>query len=592
MFARLRLGTQLWVVVSLLVAAAAAGLTLYLTQVQTRALTAATEQRLAIKEDSLRVEAALLARNAALASASAALTLDFDFLQGVMAKTVAGDDTIEYGYIADAKDEIVVHSDVKQVGKTIPGAGSVPPDAKNGASVTLVHGDILEAVAPITVDSEVWGTVHYGVSYKPVLRDAERANKQLHDSQRRNFLFSLALALSLVVVCVCVSIFAASRLVRPLRTLESTIQRVLARNASLRVDPPRLRELAKLANGFNVLLERLDQRETQLRRQRFEADFAAWASERQLSDGERNTLHDDWDTYLRGATSERDPDRPKPRPRGSLRSRLMLLMFGLTLFSVLTIGSVLYLRLRMGLEQAMADMSQQIRVDLAEKGSAVTSNAALAMSQAASVREYLFMTQLVKSTMSADTDIVTGFIKDPKGRVLVHNDPQKTGQVAPDPEETKAMQSGRTESRLIESGAAPRLEITSPIQVEGSSWGTLSFDLSLDRQQKILADVRRSQADRIEEASKATAVGMGLFLLVAGLAAWLASRSVVGPLDRVTRDLDRICGGARTLRVEVYSCRELSTFSMSINELTAMTLDREKELEQRVRAKPATTHID
>src|SRR5678816_3207632 len=107
MFSRLRLGTQLWVVVSLLLAAAAAGLTVYLTQVQTRALATATEQRLAIKEDALRAEAALLARNAALASASAALTLDFDFLQGVIAKTVDGDDTIDFGYIVDAKDEIV-----------------------------------------------------------------------------------------------------------------------------------------------------------------------------------------------------------------------------------------------------------------------------------------------------------------------------------------------------------------------------------------------------------------------------------------------------------------------------------------------------
>src|SRR5437763_8225674 len=120
MFSRLRLGTQLWVVVSLLLAAAAAGLTFYLTQVQTRALATATEQRLALKEDTLKAKAALLARNAALASPAAALTLDFEFLQGVLAKTVAGDATISYAYIADAKDEIVVHSDAKQVGKTIP----------------------------------------------------------------------------------------------------------------------------------------------------------------------------------------------------------------------------------------------------------------------------------------------------------------------------------------------------------------------------------------------------------------------------------------------------------------------------------------
>ena len=53
-------------------------------------------------------------------------------------------------------------------------------------------------------------------------------------------------------------------------------------------------------------------------------------------------------------------------------------------------------------------------------------------------------------------------------------------------------------------------------------------------------------------------------------------------IQPLTRDLDKICAGARTLRVEVYSCRELATFSMSINELTAMTLEREKELEQNV----------
>ncbi|HSI05649.1 MAG: HAMP domain-containing protein [Myxococcota bacterium] len=580
MFSRLRLGTQLWVIVSLLLAAASTGIAWYLTQVQTRSLASATQRRLSMKEDSLTAKAALLARNAALASAAAAVTLDFDFLQGVMSKTVAGDDTVEYAFIADAKDKVVVHSDPKRLGSTMPGAGKAPKDLKDGVSVQIVNGKTLEAVAPIMLGDDVWGTVRYGVSFLPVLREAELATQALAEAKRKNLVFSVLLALSLAVLCVLVSILAASRLLRPLRALESTIQQVLARGTSLRVEVPRLRELAHVATGFNVLLARLETWEKRLRGKRLQSDLQAWAAEHELTEEHKSKLNNEWQAYL--ATPDTSQSAAPPKSGGSLRLRLIGLMLGLTSASVLIVSGLLYQRMRNDLTQALEAMSQQVRLDLADKGFSITRNAALAVSQAASVREYLFLMQVVRSTITADTEIVTGFIKDPKGRVLVHSDPKKTGAVEETSEHVDAMRLGRPESRLVDAGAARILEVTAPIQVGNAAWGTLSFGLSDEHQKEILAGLQTAQRRQVEEALAATAVGVAVLLIVAALAAWLAARRIVGPLDRLTRDLDKICAGARTLRVEVYSCRELATFSMSINELTAMTLEREKELEQNV----------
>ncbi len=581
MFSRLRLGTQLWVIVSLLLAAASTGIAWYLTQVQTRSLAAATQRRLSMKEDSLTAKAGLLARNAALASAAAAVTMDFDFLQGVMSKTVTGDDSVEYAYIADAKDKIVVHSDAKRVGSTQPGAGKAPKDMKDGVSVQVVEGKTLEAVAPIMLGDDVWGTVRYGVSFLPVIQEAEQATQRLAEAKRKNLVFSVILALSLALLCVFVSILAASRLLKPLRALESTIQQVLARGASVRVDVPKLKELAHVATGFNVLLARLDTWEKRLRGKRLQSDLQSWAADRQLTDEHRKKLNSEWQAYL--ATPEAENTAP-PKGGGSLRFRLIGLMLGLTSVSVLIVSGLLYQRMREDLTQSLEAMSQQVRLDLADKGFSITRNAALAVSQAASVREYLFLMQVVRSTITADTEIVTGFIKDPKGRVLVHSDPKKTGAVESTSEHVDAMRLGRPESRLVDAGEARLLEVTAPIQVGNAAWGTLSFGLSDEHQKEVLGALQAAQKRQVEEALASTAVGVGVLLLVAALAAWLAARRIVGPLDRLTRDLDKICGGQRTLRVEVYSCRELATFSMSINELTAMTLDREKELAQNVPA--------
>jgi methyl-accepting chemotaxis protein len=170
--------------------------------------------------------------------------------------------------------------------------------------------------------------------------------------------------------------------------------------------------------------------------------------------------------------------------------------------------------------------------------------------------------------------------------VLVHNDPAKTGSVDVVSEHADAMRLGRAESRLVGVGDTRILEVTAPIQVGESAWGTLSFGLSDKHQKEIFADLQAEQNKRIEEALVATGAGIGALIVFAAIVAWLATRRIVGPLDRLTRDLEKICAGDRTLRVNVFTCRELSTFSMSINELTAITLERERELEGQLKSAP------
>jgi signal transduction histidine kinase len=563
MFSRLRLGTQLCIILALLLAVSSTGITWYFIQVRTKALSAAAQQRLRTQEESLAGKVGLLARNGALGATEAALLMDFEFLQGVVSGTVQSDPTIRFGYIADANHNVVVHSERGLVGTAIPGSGSVP-DKKISLAKTTVRGEpVLESVAPIIVDDQVWGAVHYGVSLAALRREAQHTKEELAAVIRDGVVSAAAFALVFFFLSVVTTIVVASRLVRPVRKIEDTIQRILAGRLDSRVEIPPVRELAHVAMGFNNLLGQLQDREQQLREEL-----------RRSEDGAEGAAPI--------APAPRTPAPPPVRPKG-LGSQLVLLMIGFTVVSLLVLSTALFYGLRNELQQAATKLNEQVRTDLADKGIAVTRNAALAAGQAAQGKDFLFLVQLVRSTLSDDVEIVSGFIEDTRGQVLVHDDPNQTGTVNTVPEHTIAIKEQRAETRVVDRKGTPMLEVTAPIQVEGVPWGTLSFGLSHARMEKMLADVRATQTARIKEAFMATGAGALILMVLAALAAWIAARRIAGPLKRLTSDLDKVGAGDLGVRVRVRSCREFSTFAMAINELVATTAERDERLKELIR---------
>ena len=555
MFSRLRLGTQLLLILTFLLATSAAGLTWYLSEVRTRELSASTKQRLDMEADSLAAKVTLLARNSALGSAKAAVQMDFEFLQGVIAATVKSDRNIVFGYVADASDKIVVHSDDKLVGTTIAGAGHARATTSKAdlAKIKVGGEDVLEAIAPIVIGDDVWGTVHFGVSLAPIEREAAQAKDALGAALRGEALFSAQIALVVFFVSMIVTVLAARRLVRPVFAVENTIQAVLAGKKNLRVDVPRIPELFYLATGFNALLDRLRDREQQLRAELQRTEVEAL-------DDELPVLPE----LASPATAPTSADAPKLE--SSIRARFLRLMIGLTVLSVVVLGALLLQRLRTDMTASLDQMAEHVRADLADKGQAVTRNAALAAGQAAQGKDFLFLVDLVNSSVIHDSDIVSGSIEDPHGRVLVDSDPKKAGTI------------NTARQQLVDRSGKPLLETSAPIQVGGEVWGTLSFGLSQTRIENMLATLKTTQDARMKETTIATLLGVVAVMLAAGLVAWLASRRIVGPLRRITSGLERIRAGDLSIRFHIHSCREYGTFSMGINELTATTVDREDQI--------------
>jgi signal transduction histidine kinase len=227
------------------------------------------------------------------------------------------------------------------------------------------------------------------------------------------------------------------------------------------------------------------------------------------------------------------------------------------------------------MERSLGRTADQVRADLVDKGRAVTRNAALAAGRAAEDKDFLFLVELVNSSIIDDAEIVSGSIEDPHGRVLVNGDPTKAGTIDTT---RKPPEKGGLTSRLLEREGTPMLEVTAPIQVGDEVWGTLSFGLSHARIEQLLDTLGNKQAARMRATTTATGLGVAAVLLAAALAAWLASRRIVGPLRRITTELERIRAGDLSVRVHIDSCREYRTFSMGINELTATTQDREEQI--------------
>lgn len=272
---QLRLRTQFFLVVVLLVATAASALTYYFVTIHRAAIADTTSRKVAMMRAGLADKASTLARNGAVSSARSAVIMDFSLLQKVIAATVAGDSNILYGLIADSDGRIVAHSNPAQVNKTVKLDG----DAK-GANVVVreTHAedgsDVVEAIAPIKVGEELWGTVRYGMSLAPVRAAIAESEVEQANVLRNAIIFSVAAVVVLLLVSVIVTALAARPVVRPVARLEDAVQKVLAGQQNTRVEVDAPPDIARVAGELNAMLESISNRTKLLRQDRRRVEIA------------------------------------------------------------------------------------------------------------------------------------------------------------------------------------------------------------------------------------------------------------------------------------------------------------------------------
>ena len=127
----------------------------------------------------------------------------------------------------------------------------VPEDRENDLIVRAnpwAEGEILHLSYPIDYADWTWGWVHLGLS-------SEQFNLQIAAIRRR----ILTIALLSIIIGMVGSFFFSSRLTRPIRSLNSSIQSLASGNLRARAEISTGDEVQQLADAFNSMAESLEQ---------------------------------------------------------------------------------------------------------------------------------------------------------------------------------------------------------------------------------------------------------------------------------------------------------------------------------------------
>jgi len=273
-----RLGTQLFIVVFFLVVASGAALTVLFVRLHGDALATANKQKIEMVRASLVDKAKTLARNGAVTSARSAVELDFELLQQVFAATAAGSSDIAYAMIVDGEGKIVVHTDKARVDKMLEPAAAVQDKTTKEVITREVTGPggkpVLEAVAPIFVGDERWGAVYYGISLAEVAELTAASDRQLAELIRSTAIYTGAVAGAFLLIALIAAMLSARRVVRPVARLEAAVQQILAGRGNVKVAVTSPPDVARLADGFNAMVDSISKRREMLRNDRRRAENA------------------------------------------------------------------------------------------------------------------------------------------------------------------------------------------------------------------------------------------------------------------------------------------------------------------------------
>ena len=110
---------------------------------------------------------------------------------------------------------------------------------------------LLESVVPVRVDGvdQAWGTVRVGVSYDSIRAELRRLEVAM-----------VLLGFVLAVVAVAVGRSIARRIVAPLQTLVEGTEALSSGNTTYRIPVTGTRELAELAEAFNLMMDRVQEK--------------------------------------------------------------------------------------------------------------------------------------------------------------------------------------------------------------------------------------------------------------------------------------------------------------------------------------------
>ena len=265
-------------------------------------------QKAKILKENLKDKGVSMSRNIALNISSAVAGMDFTFLQNVISSTVASDKDVRYAIISNQEGRALVHSDPLKALHILDS----PQDKKSHGvqKMTLFEfpmedEEIIEVAIPIMLDEERWGTLRMGYTLQflntAIRESADRAEAQKRALTRTTLLIA---ALSMIAGTI-LSILFSRHIVKAIRAIVKTTEKVAQGDFSPRVHIRTRDELESLGNAINVMtenLEKLTKENIQKARMESELHTAELVQSRIIPKKDPNFSHLEFASYLRSAS--------------------------------------------------------------------------------------------------------------------------------------------------------------------------------------------------------------------------------------------------------------------------------------------------
>ena len=261
--------------------------------------------------------------------------------------------------------------------------------------------------------------------------------------------------------------------------------------------------------------------------------------------------------------------------------RQLALVVGISVGLTVVLSSGYFIFQQDKVLRASLQTSQKVmRADLENKGKLLAHTVATATERAVFVMDFLFVNNVIKTTVQEDDELLYGFVMDNKRRVLVHTNPKLMGKVLESDDAQRASKVESVKTQMAKFENADVLEVVSPIVVPTGRWGTLSFGMSLDRVNKSLLESETKLAEEMTRGVQ-TIIFVALGLMVFGcLIGLVLSREVVGPLKILIEGVARVRGGDLESEVAMRGGKEFIQLGTAFKEMTTAIQERDLALKE------------
>jgi serine phosphatase RsbU (regulator of sigma subunit) len=212
--------------------------------------------------------------------------------------------------------------------------------------------------------------------------------------------------------------------------------------------------------------------------------------------------------------------------------------------------------------------SRIVRNDLRTKGMALSRNVALSSERAIAVMDFLFLAEVIATTVQNDAEMAYGIIMDQERRALVHSDPARANQILDGPADRFAAEQTVPTTQELNVGGEPVLEVVTPITVAGKRWGTLRFGLSLRALNEDIAKSERVAQEKMKRGLVSTLIAALLLMLVGSLLGAVFARRMTRPLATLMEGVHHIDEGRLDHQVRVQGSPEFVELADAFNAMT------------------------